>query len=300
VGLNIPQLRQALDTNEHQATIEAQQNLARSLGAGGTPTFFINGRNLRGAQPLAAFKAVIDEELTKARARVAAGTPRARLYEAIIANGATTQQMIGAPGGGAAAPEPAAPDADRVYDLPVPRTAPTKGPANARVTIQLFSDFQCPFCSRINPTLEQIAREYPTQVRIVWRDYPLPMHPNAMPAAEAAREVFRQGGAAKFWAFHALLFQNQQDLTRETIVRLATQVGGINIPQLNQALDAHTHQAAVQADVEAVSRAGAQIGTPSSFINGRLLQGAVPYEMFKQAIDRALAGGAAAPRPAAH
>ena len=293
IGLNMAQFRQALDTNEHQAAITAQQNLARGLGAGGTPTFFINGRNLRGAQPLEAFKAVIDEELAKARRRVAAGTPRARVYAETIATGATTPQFVGGAAGAApAAPAPAAPDADRVYEIPVPRTAPTKGPANARVTIQLFSDFECPFCSRINPTIEQIVREYPTQVRFVWRDYPLPFHQNAMPAAEAAREVFRQGGAAKFWAFHAILFENQRALTRADLERFATQVGGINMAQFRQALDNHTHQAAVQADIAAVTTAGAQIGTPSSFINGRLLQGAVPYEQFKAAIDRALAAPA--------
>jgi len=287
-GINMQQFRAALDNNEHQEAIQADQNLARSLGASGTPAFFINGRNLRGAQPFPAFEAVINEELARAREALESGTPRNRLYAALIADGATSPQFIDPPGGAAAEAEPERPDPDQVYEIPVPRNAPSIGPANAPVTIQLFSDFQCPFCSRVNPTLEQVAERYPRQVRIVWRDYPLPFHQNAMPAAEAAREVFAQGGSEKFWAYHEILFQNQRELTRENLERFAQQVGGIDMNRFRQALDNNTHRAAVQADMQAVQRAGARIGTPSAFINGRLLQGAQPFPAFQAAIDRAL------------
>jgi protein-disulfide isomerase len=131
--------------------------------------------------------------------------------------------------------------------------------------------------------------QYGNRVRLVWRDFPLPFHPNAMPAAEAAREVFRQGGNDKFWAYHALLFQNQRELTRETLERLAQEVGGIDMNAFRQALDSHRHQAAVQADQEAVQRAGARIGTPSFFINGKLVQGAQPFPAFQAVIDAELA-----------
>jgi len=287
-GINMGQFRAALDNNEHQEAVQADQNLARSLGASGTPAFFINGRNLRGAQPFPAFEAVINEELARAREALSNGTPRNRLYQTLIADGATSPQFIDPPGGAAAPAEPARPDPDQVYEIPVPRNAPSMGPANAPVTIQLFSDFQCPFCSRINPTLEQVAERYPRQVRIIWRDYPLPFHQNAMPAAEAAREVFTQGGSEKFWAYHELLFANQRELTRENLERFAQQVGGIDMNRFRAALDNNTHRAAVQADMQAVQTAGARIGTPSAFINGRLLQGAQPFPAFQAAIDRAL------------
>ncbi len=287
VGLNMQQFRAALDNNEHQAKIEAQQTIARNLGASGTPSFFINGRNLRGAQPLERFTAVIDEELAKARRLVEQGTPRAQVYAKTIENGATTQQFVDGPA--PAAERPNAPDPNQRYTIAVPENAPAKGPENARVVIQEFSDFQCPFCSRVNPTVDQIVERYGSRVRLVWRDYPLPFHPNAMPAAEAAREVFRQGGNDKFWQYHALLFQNQRELTRETLERLAQQVGGIDMNQFRQALDSHRHQAAVQADQQAVQAAGARIGTPSFFINGKLVQGAQPFEAFQQVIDAELA-----------
>jgi len=289
VGLNMARVRAALDNHTHQAAIQADQNLARQLGASGTPSFFINGRNLRGAQPLDAFTHVIDEEIAKARQKVSSGTPRARVYEEITRNGATSPQTVAAPAappGGPPQPGAAPPDADRVYNIPVPRTAPRKG--RGRVVIQQFSDFQCPFCSRVEPTITQLMQEYGDRVQLVWRNYPLPFHQNAMPAAEAAMEAYAQGRDAKFWRMHALMFQNQQALSRADLERYAEQAG-LNMARFRQALDNHTHQAAIQADQQAVQQAGAQIGTPSFFINGRLLQGAQPYEAFKAAVDRALA-----------
>jgi len=171
----------------------------------------------------------------------------------------------------------------------VPPGAPKKGGRAARVVIQQFSDYQCPFCSRVEPTVDQVLREYGDRVQFVWRDFPLPFHDKATPAAEAAIEVQAQGGDAKFWAFHALLFANQQTIDRPDLERFATQIGGINMARFRAALDNHTHKARIDADIAAIAAAGAQIGTPSFFINGRLLQGAQPYEAFKTAIDRALA-----------
>ena len=289
VGLNLAQFRAALDNNEHQAVVQRHQQLAQQFGASGTPSFFINGRNLRGAQPLPAFTAIIDEELAKARAKVAAGTPRARVYEETTRNGATSPQFVEAPAAPNAPPQPAEPPADQVYRIAVPNDSPGKGPRNARVVIQEFSDFQCPFCSRVEPTVNQIMEEYGSRVRIVWRNYPLPFHENAMPAAQASWEVFRQGGEAKFWAYHAILFEHQSALSRADLETYAQQVGGINMTQFRQALDTNRHQARVQQDLDAVQEAGARIGTPSFFINGRLIQGAQPFDAFKAAIDRALA-----------
>jgi len=279
IGLNASKLKKALADDKFAKTIQAQQTLASSLGARGTPAFFINGRNLRGAQPLAAFTSLVDEELAKAKALVEKGTPRAKVYETIIAKGET---------GPKTAPAAAAPDANKVYDIPVPKKAPTKGAANAKVVIQEFSDFQCPFCGRVNPTVAQVLKEYGDKVQIVWRDYPLPFHKDAHPAAEAAREVFAQKGDKAFWAYHDLLFQNQKALSRENLEKFAEEIGGIDMKAFKAALDSGKHKAAVDADIAAIAKAGARIGTPSFFINGKLLQGAQPYPAFKAAIDAAL------------
>ena len=278
-GLNVPKFKKALADDKYGKTIQEQQALASSLGARGTPAFFINGRNLRGAQPLAAFTTVIDEEMAKAKALVAKGTPRAKVYETTIAKGET---------GPKTAPAAPAPDANKIYDIPVPKNAPTKGGAKAKVVIQEFSDFQCPFCSRVNPTVAQVVKEYGDKVQFVWRDYPLPFHKDAQPAAQAAREVYAQKGNKAFWAYHDLLFANQKTLSRENLEKFAEQVGGINMKAFKAALDSGKHKAAVEADMAAVTKAGARIGTPSFFINGKLVQGAQPFAAFKVAIDDAL------------
>src|SRR5579862_3334448 len=100
---------------------------------------------------------------------------------------------------------------DGVDRLRVPLEGPSKGPADAKVTIVEFSDFQCPFCSRVVPTVEQIEKAYPKDVRVVFRHNPLPFHPNAPLAAEAAVAAEAQG---KFWEMHDKMFTNQQNILR--------------------------------------------------------------------------------------
>ena len=103
-----------------------------------------------------------------------------------------------------------------------PATTRSRGNKAAPVTIVLFSDFQCPFCSRVEPTLEQVLATYGDKVRVAWKHQPLAFHPNAVPAAEAAEAAREQG---KFWEMHDALFQNQQALSPETYERLARQLG---------------------------------------------------------------------------
>jgi protein-disulfide isomerase len=287
LGLNEAKFKASLDSNKHKATIDAEQKLAQGLGAAGTPSFFVNGRSLRGAQPFDAFKALIDEELAKAKQLVASGTSRSQVYAKVTENGATEQKMIDAPN--APAPAAAEPDDNKVYEIASAGKYPVKGNASAKVVIQQFSDFQCPFCSRVEPTVKQVLDTYGSKVKVVWRNYPLPFHQNAMPAAEAATEVFQQGGAEKFWKYHELMFSNQQALSRADLEKYAEQVGGINMAKFKSALDTNKNKALVQADMDAVDKAGARIGTPSFFINGKLLQGAQPFDAFKSAIDKALA-----------
>src|SRR5262249_19821929 len=100
--------------------------------------------------------------------------------------------------------------------------APTMGPANAPITIVEFSDFQCPFCKRAAPTVEALVKEYKGQVRLAFRQHPLPMHNNAMSAAKAGLAANQQG---KFWAMHDALFENQQDLSDDGILKTSKKAG---------------------------------------------------------------------------
>ncbi len=294
-GLNMARYNAAMTAHTHIAAIDADHAQAQRLEANGTPHFFINGRRLVGAQPVEAFTRLIDEVKTKAEEfmRTHPGTTRANLYERMMAAADTTIRRTGG-GAAPAAAAPAAPAADenRVYTVrPNPR-APSFGPANARVVIEHFSDYQCPFCSRVSSQIAQIRTRYPTQVRFVWRDYPLPFHNNAMLAAEAAQEAFAQRGNQGFWRFHDHLFENQAHIERADLERYA-QEQGLDMARFRAALDGHTHQARVRDDMAAADATGAQIGTPAFFINGKFFAGALPFEEFQRRIDAALAAPAA-------
>lgn len=291
IGLNMAQFRKALDNQEHKEDIEEDKKLGRSRGATGTPSFFINGRNLRGAQPFQAFKKVIDEELAKAKKKVAQGTAKSKLYASIIEGGATSPQFIetgGDDGDDNKGAKRDKPSKDKKYDIAVPEDAPRKGAKNPKVVIQEFSDFQCPFCSRVLPTVEKVAEEYGDRVQIVWRNFPLPFHKQAMPAAVASWEVYQQAGDKAFWKYHDLLFENQKSLSKDKLVELAKKVGGVDAGKVGKAVENLTHKDRIQKDMDAVREAGAQIGTPSFFVDGKLIQGAQPYPAFKSAIEEAL------------
>jgi protein-disulfide isomerase len=273
VGLNMGKVKAALDQEKGKERIKKDMDDAANFGARGTPNFFINGRNLRGAQPIEQFKSVIDEEMKKADAKIASGTPRGQVYAALIKDGLDK----------AAAPapqqRPGEPDANTRFAAD-PKGAPSKGAKDALVTIVQYSDYQCPFCSRVEPTIEKVMTEYKGKVRVVWRDLPLPFHPNAMPAAIAARAAGEQG---KYWEMHDKIFANQQTMDRPTYEKYAQELG-LNMGKFKASLDAEKGKDAIQADATGGGKIGAR-GTPAFFINGKFLSGAQPFEMFKAKID---------------
>ena len=268
LGLNWETVKTAIEKNTHKDKIDQSMDLAGDLEARGTPAFFINGRKLSGAQPFDAFKSIIDQELAKAKALVAKGTPKAKVYEEVMKEGK----------------EPPPPEKK---DVPAPpASSPSKGPANAKVTLQVFSEYQCPFCKRVEPTLQELEKEYGNKIRIVWRDLPLPFHQEAPLAAEAAREAHAQKGNAGYWKFHDALFEDQSNLKRENLEKIA-QDQGLDMAKFKAALDNRTHKAVVDKDAQLAGTAGIQ-GTPSIVINGYYISGAQPAGAFKKVINRAL------------
>jgi len=173
-----------------------------------------------------------------------------------------------------------------------PGDAPSIGPKDAKVTLLQYFDYQCPFCAKVAPTLDQIAKDYPDSVRIVFKMHPLAMHPNAMPAAEAAMAAAAQG---KFLEMDHKLFENQQQLTRDKFISLAKEIG-LDVDRFTKDLDSHAYAAAIQKDAKEAEDIGSS-GTPASFINGRFLNGAKPYANFKDMIDEELAWAKAGNRP---
>jgi protein-disulfide isomerase len=162
----------------------------------------------------------------------------------------------------------------------VTASGPAKGPATAPVTIVEFSDFQCPFCSRLNPTIEQVMTTYGSKVRLVFRQFPLPMHQNAAKAAEAALCANEQG---KFWEMHDAMFKDQGGLAVDGLKAKAATLG-LDAKSFNSCLDSGKESDAVHADMKAGQEVGVN-GTPAIFINGRPMSGAVPFKQVAQVID---------------
>ena len=165
---------------------------------------------------------------------------------------------------------------------------PAKGPEDAPVTIVEFSDFECPYCSRVNPSLQQVIDTYGDKVRLVFRQFPLNIHANAQKAAEASLCADEQG---KFWEMHDLMFKEQRSLGADQLKEKAARLG-LDAAAFNECLDSSRHADAVAADLEAGSRVGVT-GTPALFINGRFLSGAQPFNEIAKVIDEELALGRA-------
>ena len=161
--------------------------------------------------------------------------------------------------------------------------SPSRGPANAPIELIEFSDFQCPFCQRANPTVQQVLSTYGDRIRFVYRHYPLPNHPNARPAAEASACAAEQG---KFWPYHDRLFSGQAGLSDAELKQHAVAVG-VDAAKFNSCVDTHKFKAIVDTDMHAGEEAGVS-GTPAFFINGRMLSGAQPFEAFQKIIDEEL------------
>jgi protein-disulfide isomerase len=159
----------------------------------------------------------------------------------------------------------------------------TWGNPKAKVTIYEFSDFQCPFCSRAVETLARIKKEYgPDQVRVVFRDMPLPNHPRANFASLAAHCAKDQG---KFWEMYGELFKNQAKLEDSDIKKYAKSIG-LEEGKFSECYSSKKYQALIDKSKKEAETLGIQ-ATPSFIINGQLLQGAQPFERFKEKIDRA-------------
>ncbi|MBK9516272.1 MAG: thioredoxin domain-containing protein [Anaeromyxobacter sp.] len=282
VGLDLPRFRAALAQKTHEPRIRRDQALVTSVGATGTPAFFVNGRKLSGAQPFESFRALVEEELKKAEALVASGTPASRVYAALIEKGAAAPVMVA----GAAPAQPAAapPAPATVYKkVPLRPDDPSRGPADAALTVVVFSDFQCPFCSRVEPTLKELEQAFPGQVRVVWKHQPLGFHPNARPAALAAEAAREQG---KFWPMHDKMFAAQQELSPAAYERWAREIG-LDLPRFKASVAASRGEPRVAEDQALAQQVGAN-GTPTMFFNCRQVVGALPIAMMRPVAEEEL------------
>ena len=180
-------------------------------------------------------------------------------------------------------PRPKGPDPKKTYAFPV-GNSPTKGPADALVTVIEISDFEWPFCKRVGPTLKQITDKYGDDVRIVFKHNPLSFHKRAMAAANASMCANEQ---EKFWEMHDAIFENMRKLKDEDLQSYASKVG-LNMDKFKSCYAANKYRKQILNDQRTAVALGAR-GTPAFFVNGRFLSGAQSFDKFEALIDEELA-----------
>ncbi len=272
LGLDVDKVKLAIKDHKYQAGMQADQDLADDIQASGTPHFFINGRRLVGAQPVEKFKAVIDEEMTKAQALVGKGIKAKDVYAEIIKDGK----------------EPPPPE-KKTVDAPA-ANSPWKGGKDAKVTMQVFSDFQCPSASASRTRSSRSTPPTATRSRSSGATSPSRCTRTLL-ASEAAQEAYAQKGNAGFWKMHDLLFEKQgsgPEVLQRAALESYAETQGLDMTKFKKALDANTHKAFVDSESAVADKAGIS-GTPAFVINGYFISGAQPFGKFKKIIDKALA-----------
>jgi len=264
-------------TGEAAAALARSQALAEHLGVHGTPSFFINGRRLVGAQPIEQFRAIIDERLGAARALVQSGVRPQDVYGQTVATGADRVEEpaddhgpgCGGDGeckGGDGGDAPAIGDA--IEKVPTDG-ASARGPSSAPITIVEFADYECPFCARAESTVHAIEHTHLGDVRFVFKNLPLPFHTHARLMAKAAVAADAQG---HFWEMHDRLYTLSGPVDRAALDR-AAQALGLDVARFDRDLDDASLDARIDADQADAKALG-------------VIVGAQPATVFEQAIAR--------------
>jgi protein-disulfide isomerase len=270
VGLPVQAAMKAVHERKHKGVIDADEELLDDAGGGGyRPRLCFNGHE-GFAYSAERLKTILDAEIAAVAARVAAGTPRAKLYDALLEQARAPSEPVR-------------------RKLPPPaKDTPGHGPSSARVTVHLFANFEAYASQRAFSDLAELEKDFPGKVRIVFRHLPLSVQPGSPLAAEAAIEAFVQKGDAGFWAMAQQMFAGRDridGLERPALARYGA-ASGLDPAKLEAALDQHTHRPAVAADL-AIARQ-AEIRTTMIFVNDMLIAG-VSAPRLRRFVRRALA-----------
>jgi protein-disulfide isomerase len=170
--------------------------------------------------------------------------------------------------------------------IPIPIAgAPAKGPTDARITLVEFSDFECPYCSKAAAKVEAILQAYPKDTRLVYKQYPLPDHPHARMAAEAALAALAQD---KFWPMHDKLFANGRHLSAETIAGIAKDIG-LDMEKFQADMQSASVKQTLRKDIADGDKVDIQ-GTPTIFVNGKRYNGGLELPLVKPILEAELKG----------
>ncbi len=172
-------------------------------------------------------------------------------------------------------------DLNKVHNIPIGISS-IKGNKDAPVTVVEFSDFQCPYCARLQPTLNEVLEAYPEEVKLVYKHFPLSSHAQARNAAKASQAAEEQG---KFWEMHDLIFENYSTLNEEKFKEFAEKLG-LNVKQFEADYNSTKYDKQIQEDIDIAKRVGVR-GTPTLFMNGKKM-GKRSFNDFKETIDTIL------------
>lgn len=280
VGASSSKISRGLSAGTWGSKVDDDIDLARRLGVRGTPLTFVNGRRLSGAVPDTTLQVAVDDELSKAKAAIAGGTSKDDVYREMT-------DANFAPGGlGLVPPVPThGPSLGTGPRTVVPiGSSPARGGSTPLVTIVEYGDYQCPFTKRAEATLATLRSHYGADLRIVWKDNPLPFHPHAKPAAQLARAVRAKKGLGAFWATHDDIFRSQPAIAPTDLERIGVR-HGLTLSDATKAVGPGSPAShAIATEAAHASTIGAA-GTPTFFIDGRRLTGAQPYSAFSKVID---------------
>lgn len=279
LGLDVERFVQDLENPELDARISRDQELGVTLGVQGTPHYFINGVRISGAQPFQMFDVIIDRLLLEVEDMVASGVERDAVYREMVTR---FYQPVVARAPVESVEPPVVLEADP-RDLEVGDSY-AKGPEDAPITIYEFASFQCPFCERGARTVREVMDAYPGKIRLVFKNFPLEFQPQSEAAGRAALAAGRQG---KFWEMYDLIYAHQKDLGKDGIFDALAEQAGLDVERFRRDMEDPAIVSQVRSEHESGMKVGVR-GTPTFFINGRVLTGAQPIEKFKEIIDAEL------------
>lgn len=282
IGLDVPKFMDDLDTGAHSGTRMRHRREAKRLGVIGLPVAFVNGLYMAGYAEEATWHAILDQEIARSTELLATGTPRAELYDKVMASAST--KRVSTPKGAEklrkelAAKQkltnpPAnlvAPTYDARYSIAPGESAPL-GPDTAPVQVVELLDFQCPYCRKAHEELLGLREKHGDEVQFVVRHVPLEIHTTAKGAAKASVAAGKQG---KFWPYHDAIFAHEGGLDRDAFIKFATELG-LDGEQFKADLDSTAVAQAVDDDLRIALRLGV-VATPGFFINGRYVSGFRP------------------------
>jgi protein-disulfide isomerase len=276
LGLHPLRLQTDLDSEWIIARVQSDRELAATRSIAATPSFFINGRPFRGAQPADTITAVIDEELATAERLLAAGSERREVWARFMA--AAEDNPVVWPD------KSRGPDPSKRYAMQVTGLTP-RGAKQPKVEILMCGDFDCPYCAKSTATLTELLKRHKNELTVYFRHMPLAFHQNAMAAHRAAVAADNQG---ELWAMFELLYADQKQRTPAELEAMAKQAG-LKLSQFRKDVADPQTDALIDQQREFCEKQLDSRGTPTFFINGRPLTGAQPVDAFEAVIAEELA-----------